>query len=237
MGVTARDVCNTLLLLNAGVLIGPITSHRKREFLWTLERARKEKVKTLVATVTLIRSLSLEPRLDRGGRGCQSSCCRPVQHLFGPQHLLIAHTDEEHLMAFISGAFFFFSEGDKWKNKKWNLYVWLCTTGQNSRGSWILTGHLQLWAQSTQEVSYPFQSSSFLLLLCYWTHFKTLIIVSITGKGAAWKIKTYVFTTFALHFSFSVSHKPTFSHSSLSFSLSPPLCGVTWCSFISAERL
>lgn len=140
---------------------------------------------------------------------------RPVQHLFGPQHLLIAHTDEEYLMAFISGSF---SRGDKWKNKKWNLYVWLWATGQNSRGSWILAGHLQLWARSTQEVSYPFQSSSFLLLLCYWTSLKTLIIVSITGKGVAWKIKAYVFTTFALHFSFSVLHNLTFSHSSLSHS-------------------
>lgn len=73
VGVTARDVCNTLLLLNAGVLIEPITSHRKREFLWTLEPVRKEKVETLAATVTLIRSRSLEARLDRGGRGCQSS--------------------------------------------------------------------------------------------------------------------------------------------------------------------
>lgn len=59
VGVTARDVCNTLLLLNTRVLIEPITSHRKREFLWTLEPARKEKVETLVATETMIRSLSL----------------------------------------------------------------------------------------------------------------------------------------------------------------------------------
>lgn len=143
---------------------------------------------------------------------------RPVQHLFGPQHLLIAHTDEEYLIAFFLGLF---SEETSEKIKKWNLYVWLYVTGQNSRGSWILAGHLQLWAQSTQEVSYPFQSSCFLLLLCYWTHFKTLIIVSITGKGAAWKIKAYIFTKFALHFSFFVSHNLTFSH--LSLSAPPPV--------------
>lgn len=198
---------------------------------------KKEKVETPVATVTLIRSHSLELRVDRGGRGCQSSRCRPVQHLFGPQHLLIAHTDEEYLRNSYLGCFFRRRQVKKYIFKKiYNLYMRLCTTGQNSRGSWILTGHLQLWAQSTQEVSYPFQSSSFLLLLCYWTYFKTLIIVRTTGKGAAWKIKTYVFTKFALHFSFSISHRLTFSHSSLSPSLSTPLCGVT-CSFISAASL
>lgn len=126
MGVTARNVCNTLLLLNAGVLIESITSHRKREFLWTLEPVRKEKVETLVAAVMLIRSGSLEVRLDRGGRGCQSSCCRPVQHLFGPQHLLIAHTDEEHLMTFLFRPFFFFLKKETSKKK-----IFICVVMHN----------------------------------------------------------------------------------------------------------
>lgn len=157
---------------------------------------------------------------------------RPVQHLFGPQHLLIAHTDEEYLMAFISVPCFHRRQ----VKKKRNLYVWLCATGQNSRGSWILAGHLQLWAQSTQEVSYPFQSSSFLLLLCYWTHFKTLIIVSITGKGTAWKIKTYVFHKVCTSFFFLCLTQPHIL-SLASVTLTFSLCGVTWCSFSSEIRL
>lgn len=48
---------------------------------------------------------------------------------------------------------------------------------------WILTGHLQLWSRSTQEISYPFQSSS--LSFCNWTQYKLLTITNITGQEGA----------------------------------------------------